>query len=160
MAEDELSHWTGHNSRLDRKISNGFGSNDNAREESVAEVPSALIGGELGLPVRPRLRNRHAASLLTARILEVIHEPVAWSPAEAVSVEGLIVHLESLAALVPLLSSFSVNLGARLEARWRWGCEIKAWECGSAWHARTRAGRFGWLPTGASLKILFCKFIY
>ena len=51
VAGHELSHWTGHSSRLDRKISNGFGSEDYAREELVAEISSALIGAELGLPV-------------------------------------------------------------------------------------------------------------
>ena len=51
VAAHELSHWTGHSSRLDRKLSNGFGSEDYAREELLAEISSALLGAELGLPV-------------------------------------------------------------------------------------------------------------
>jgi antirestriction protein ArdC len=51
VAAHELSHWTGHASRLDRKIANRFGTPDYAREELVAEISSAFIGAELGLPV-------------------------------------------------------------------------------------------------------------
>ncbi|MEL7452102.1 MAG: zincin-like metallopeptidase domain-containing protein [Pseudomonadota bacterium] len=39
----ELSHWTGHESRLDRDIKGKFGSKDYAREELVAEMASAFI---------------------------------------------------------------------------------------------------------------------
>ncbi len=47
----ELTHWTGHKSRLDRDMSGGFGSEAYSREELCAEISSALIGAELGLPV-------------------------------------------------------------------------------------------------------------
>ena len=47
----ELSHWTGHASRLDRNLKNRFGSAAYAAEELVAELSSAMIGAELGLPV-------------------------------------------------------------------------------------------------------------
>ena len=47
----ELSHWTGHASRLDRDLKNRFGSAAYAAEELVAELSSAMIGAELGLPV-------------------------------------------------------------------------------------------------------------
>ncbi|MGB5078856.1 MAG: zincin-like metallopeptidase domain-containing protein, partial [Sphingorhabdus sp.] len=47
----ELSHWTGHVSRLDRNLKNRFGSAAYAAEELVAELSSAIIGAELGLPV-------------------------------------------------------------------------------------------------------------
>ena len=39
----ELSHWTGHESRLDRKISNKFGNEAYAFEELVAELGSAML---------------------------------------------------------------------------------------------------------------------
>jgi antirestriction protein ArdC len=45
------SHWTGHASRLDRNLKNRFGSAAYAAEELVAELSSAMIGAELGLPV-------------------------------------------------------------------------------------------------------------
>lgn len=47
----ELSHWTGHSSRLDRDLKNRFGSAAYAAEELVAEMSSAMLGAELGLPV-------------------------------------------------------------------------------------------------------------
>jgi antirestriction protein ArdC len=47
----ELSHWTGHESRLARQMSGRFGSEAYAMEELVAELSSAMLGAELGLPV-------------------------------------------------------------------------------------------------------------
>ena len=47
----ELSHWTGHASRLDRDLRNRFGTAAYAAEELVAELSSAMLGAELGLPV-------------------------------------------------------------------------------------------------------------
>jgi len=45
------SHWTGHSSRLDRDLKNRFGSDAYAAEELIAELSSAILGAELGLPV-------------------------------------------------------------------------------------------------------------
>lgn len=47
----ELSHWTGHPSRLARDLKNRFGTAAYAAEELVAELSSAMLGAELGLPV-------------------------------------------------------------------------------------------------------------
>lgn len=47
----ELSHWTGHSSRLNRDLKNRFGTEAYAAEELVAELSSAILGAELGLPV-------------------------------------------------------------------------------------------------------------
>lgn len=47
----ELSHWTGHDSRLARQLGGRFGSEAYAMEELVAELSSAMLGAELGLPV-------------------------------------------------------------------------------------------------------------
>jgi antirestriction protein ArdC len=44
-------HWTGHASRLDRNLKNRFGSAAYAAEELIAELSSAMLGAELGLPV-------------------------------------------------------------------------------------------------------------
>ena len=45
----ELGHWTGHESRLKRNLSNVFGSRDYAREELRAEIASYMIGMQLGV---------------------------------------------------------------------------------------------------------------
>lgn len=50
----ELSHWTGHKSRLDRQIANRFGSEDYAKEELIAEIASAFLCCDLGITSTPR----------------------------------------------------------------------------------------------------------
>jgi len=47
----ELSHWSGHSSRLGRDLRNRFGTAAYAAEELIAELSSAILGAELGLPV-------------------------------------------------------------------------------------------------------------
>ncbi|MEO0030505.1 MAG: hypothetical protein RIS94_263 [Pseudomonadota bacterium] len=47
----ECSHWSGHKSRLGRDLKGRFGSNAYAMEELIAELSSAMLGAELGLPV-------------------------------------------------------------------------------------------------------------
>ncbi|MFN3727830.1 MAG: ArdC family protein [Allosphingosinicella sp.] len=47
----ETAHWSGHESRLARKLDARFGSEAYAMEELVAELSSAILGAELGLPV-------------------------------------------------------------------------------------------------------------
>ena len=44
-------HWTGHACRLGRDLKNRFGTAAYAAEELVAELSSAMLGAELGLPV-------------------------------------------------------------------------------------------------------------
>jgi antirestriction protein ArdC len=51
----ELTHATGHVSRLDRKLLNSFGSKDYAREELVAEMGSAFLCAALG--IEPSVRH-------------------------------------------------------------------------------------------------------
>lgn len=46
----ELGHWTGHPSRLNRDLQGRFGTAAYAMEELRAELASAFVGGELGLP--------------------------------------------------------------------------------------------------------------
>ncbi len=45
----ELTHATGHKSRLGRDLTNGFGSKDYAREELIAEMGSAFLCASLGI---------------------------------------------------------------------------------------------------------------
>ena len=50
----ELTHWTGHKSRLDRDIKSRFGTKDYAAEELVAELGAAMLCGSLGISPEPR----------------------------------------------------------------------------------------------------------
>jgi putative DNA primase/helicase len=54
----EVGHWTGHPSRLDRDLSNPFGSEGYAREELRAEIASLMIGERLDIGHDP---GQHAA---------------------------------------------------------------------------------------------------
>lgn len=54
----ELGHWTGHESRLNRQLDGGFGSESYAREELRAELSSYFVAAELGIPHDP---SQHAA---------------------------------------------------------------------------------------------------
>lgn len=45
----ELTHATGHASRLDRNLTNSFGSKDYARQELIAEMGSAFLCASLGI---------------------------------------------------------------------------------------------------------------
>jgi antirestriction protein ArdC len=46
----ELGHWTGHPTRLNREMDKKYGSAGYAMEELRAELSSAFIAGELGIP--------------------------------------------------------------------------------------------------------------
>ena len=48
VAFHELTHWTGHKSRLDRDLKNRFGSQSYAAEELVAELGAAFLCAEFG----------------------------------------------------------------------------------------------------------------
>lgn len=50
VALHELSHWTGHLSRLNRDLQNRFGSSAYAIEELRAELAFALVANELSIP--------------------------------------------------------------------------------------------------------------
>jgi antirestriction protein ArdC len=50
----ELTHWTGHTSRLNRDQRNRFGSDAYAFEELVAELGAAMLCAELGISIEPR----------------------------------------------------------------------------------------------------------
>jgi antirestriction protein ArdC/type IV secretory pathway ATPase VirB11/archaellum biosynthesis ATPase len=57
----ELSHSTGHHTRLDRKLGNEFGSKDYAFEELVAELGSIFLNSEAG--IKWHTNKNHAAYL-------------------------------------------------------------------------------------------------
>ena len=68
----ELGHWTGHATRLNRDLSDPFGSIGYAREELRAEIASLIIGSELGIGYDPGQHAAYAASWI--QILE--HQPL------------------------------------------------------------------------------------
>lgn len=60
----EMSHATGHSKRLARLSPSGqFTDQERAREELRAELASAMLGGEIGLPMSQQQIDSHAAYL-------------------------------------------------------------------------------------------------
>lgn len=57
----ELTHWSGHEKRLNRDIRNQFGDSDYAAEELVAELGSAFCTADLGLASPESLPPDHAS---------------------------------------------------------------------------------------------------
>lgn len=55
----EVTHWTGHASRLNRDMSGRFGEEGYAMEELVAELGAAFLSAQLGVSAEPR--EDHAA---------------------------------------------------------------------------------------------------
>lgn len=57
----ELGHWTGHESRLNRDLSGGFGSENYAKEELRAEIASFMLSTRIGIDFDPAYPNNHFA---------------------------------------------------------------------------------------------------
>jgi antirestriction protein ArdC/phage/plasmid primase-like uncharacterized protein len=55
----ELSHWTGHESRLNRDMSNPFGSIAYAKEELKAEIGSYMLSAKIGVDFDPSQHNAY-----------------------------------------------------------------------------------------------------
>ncbi|AGH55363.1 zincin-like metallopeptidase domain-containing protein [Legionella pneumophila] len=65
----ELSHWTGHSSRMDRDLIHPFGSEGYAKEELRAEITSMILGDELGIGHDP---GQHASYV--GSWIKVLHD--------------------------------------------------------------------------------------
>ena len=50
----ELTHWSGHKTRLNRELSERFGSDAYAMEEMIAELGAAFLCGDLGISAEQR----------------------------------------------------------------------------------------------------------
>lgn len=89
------SHWTGHSSRLDRDLKNRFGSDAYAAEELIAELSSAILGAELGLPVT---HLDHHASYIASwlKILKSDERAILTAAAKAEEAATLLLELGGL----------------------------------------------------------------
>nr|WP_280971510.1 zincin-like metallopeptidase domain-containing protein [Cupriavidus gilardii]WDE72649.1 IncP-type DNA transfer primase TraC [Cupriavidus gilardii] len=77
----ELGHWTGHESRLNRKLGNSFGSPDYAKEELRAELASYFLADQLGIPHDPGQHAAYVGSWIKA--LEDDHNEIFRAAADA-----------------------------------------------------------------------------
>ena len=60
----EITHWTGHSSRLNRIKGKAFGDRDYAFEELIAELGAAMAGSLLGLPYEGLQHEKYIAAWL------------------------------------------------------------------------------------------------
>ena len=60
----ELVHWTGHKSRCDRQFGKRFGDDAYAFEELVAEIGSAFVCAQMGIPLENLQHSSYIASWL------------------------------------------------------------------------------------------------
>lgn len=88
----ELGHWTGHPSRLDRDLSNPFGSDGYAREELRAEIASMILGDELGIGHDPGQHAAYVASWIA--ILQQEPMEIFRAAADAERIHGFVLGLE------------------------------------------------------------------
>lgn len=88
----ELSHWTGHPSRLDRDLAGRFGAAAYAAEELIAELSSAILGAELGLPVS-HLDNHASYIAHWLQLLQDDDRAILTAAARAEEASGLLLKL-------------------------------------------------------------------
>ena len=88
----ELGHWTAHPDRLDRDLSNPFGSEGYAREELRAEIASLILGSELGIGYDP---DRHAGYVdHWVQILSDTPKEILYASADAERISDYILTIE------------------------------------------------------------------
>lgn len=87
----ELGHWTGHESRLARDLSNPFGTDGYAKEELRAEIASFMLSSELGIDFDPTNHGAYVASW--CRNLEEEPKEIFKASADAVKITNYVMAL-------------------------------------------------------------------
>ncbi len=93
----ELGHWTGHESRLDRDLSNTFGSIGYAKEELRAEIASFMLSSQLGVDYDPT--NHYAYIDSWVQILEDTPKEIFQASADAGKIVTFVSNLQHEKAL-------------------------------------------------------------
>ena len=88
----EMSHWSGHSSRLNRDLKHRFGTAAYAAEELIAELSSAILGAELGLPVA-HLDNHASYIDHWLELLKADDRAILTAAAKAEEASGLLLKL-------------------------------------------------------------------
>lgn len=95
----ELAHSTGHPSRLDRNLNGGFGSEDYAYEELIAEITSCFMSAELEIPQLDEDLNNHKA-YVQSWVSAIREKPESLVKA-IVEAEKTAAYMEYKAELIP-----------------------------------------------------------
>lgn len=89
----ELGHWTGHESRLGREISNRFGTEDYAREELRAELASFFLVSRLGIPHDPTNHAAYIGSWIKA--LQHDHNEIFRAAGDAEKITAFVLQFQN-----------------------------------------------------------------
>jgi len=93
----EAGHWSGHPDRLDREFGKRFGDDAYAFEELCAEMTSALLGADLGLPTSHI--DDHAAYIGSwLKVLRKDSRAIMTAAAKAEAAAGYLLRATGLAA--------------------------------------------------------------
>lgn len=92
VALHELGHWTGHGSRLDRDLSNPFGSEGYAKEELRAEIASMILGDELGIGHDPAQHASYVQSWI--KVLQDDPMEIFRAASDAERIQSFVLGLE------------------------------------------------------------------
>lgn len=88
----ELSHWTGHESRLNRDMSNPFGSIAYAKEELKAEIGSYMLSAKIGIDFDPSQHHAYIDNWVS--ILEDKPSEIFKASADASKIVSFITNLQ------------------------------------------------------------------
>lgn len=92
VAMHELGHWTGHSSRLDRELSNPFGSEGYAKEELRAEIASFMLNSEIGLGRDPSAHAGYVQSWV--KVLKEDPQEIFRASSDASKIKDFVLGLE------------------------------------------------------------------
>lgn len=96
----EAAHSTGHASRLNRELRNGFGSENYSREELVAELTAASVMNILGLETEKTLENNAAYIQSWLKALKDDTRMLIWASSRADKALNLITEDVEISSLV------------------------------------------------------------
>jgi len=107
----ELSHWTGHESRLDRDLTNSFGSVGYAKEELRAEIASFMLSSQIGVDFDPSNHVAYVASWV--KILEDTPKEIFKASSDAGKIVQFVAGMqhEQAQTKTQTLSKEAVELG-------------------------------------------------
>jgi putative DNA primase/helicase len=100
----ELSHRTGHQSRLNRDLAHPYGSQGYTREELRAEIASMIVGSELGIGYDPGQHAAYAAgwvSILKDQPLEIFR-----AAADAEKIQKYLYILQQKESLTDMIKEY------------------------------------------------------
>ncbi|PJE09591.1 zincin-like metallopeptidase domain-containing protein [Legionella sp.] len=105
----ELSHWTGHESRLNRDLTHPFGSEGYAREELRAEIASMILGEELRLGHDPSQHCSYIKSWI--KVLEDDPLEIFRAAADAEKIQTFVLELEQkqILQLEPIMEDLTLE---------------------------------------------------